>query len=203
MSTKLFGDVRSVLQQTPSEEVWFELAALLDDVKARDFTEDVANYIAEHFTHEWPDDVERLVHKEWIRLTKSSLVLKRWRVATTLADALDLSNMDLDNKRTSSLAGAPELAQMRRIDLSRNMISVGGFKAFVNKSTLTSLEHLDMSGNYFSKGMLAAYEALAPKAPNLKAVKIHGSWYDGVDGYLRELADLGAAHGFTMDVSAY
>ena len=199
-----FGDLRSALQGTPSEETWAAVCAVLGELTKKKMTEEIRTYLEDTLTHSWPDDVLRFAPREWVLLASGNMKTpKRWHEHVAFCDALDLSNMGINNKRASSLSDAPQLAHIRHLDVSRNEISRSGFIDLFNSDHLGELRTLICSQNYFSKGTLKDIPDLGKHAPKLERFDFVGSIYEGIDGHVAELEAAIKAIGATGTISGY
>jgi hypothetical protein len=199
-----FGDLRSALQGTPSDETWAAVCAVLGDLTKKKMTEEIRTYLEDTLTHSWPDDVLRFAPRDWVLLPSGNLKTpKRWHEHVAYCDALDLSNMGINNKRASSLSDAPQLAHVRHLDLSNNEISRSGFGDIFCSPHLGELRTIICSNNYFSKGTLADVADLGKHAPKLERFDFVGSYYEGLDGYVSELEAALKAIGVSGTISDY
>jgi hypothetical protein len=199
-----FGDLRSALQGTPSEETWAAVCAVLDELKGKKLTEEIKTYLEDTLTHSWPDDVLRFAPREWVTLGSGNMKTpKRWHPNVVYCDALDLSDRGINNKRASALSDATQLAQIRHLDLSNNQISRSGFGDIFCSPHLGELRTIICSNNYFSKGTLKDIPDLGKHAPKLERFDFVGSYYEGLDGYVSELEVALKAIGVSGTISAY
>jgi hypothetical protein len=59
-----FGDLRSLMQEAPSESVWTRLVALLDAWPRETLESEALPYVCEHLRR-WPEELERRVPDSW------------------------------------------------------------------------------------------------------------------------------------------
>ena len=199
-----FGDLRSALQGTPSDETWAAVCAVLGELTKKKMTEEIRTYLEDTLAHSWPDDVLRFAPREWFLLASGNMKTpKRWHEHVAFCDALDLSDMGINNKRAEALSNAPQLAHIRHLDVSKNEISRSGFCDIFNSDHLGELRTLICSQNFFSKGTLKDIPDLGKHAPKLERFDFVGSLYDGIDSHVTELEAAIKAIGATGTISGY
>lgn len=166
-----FGELRSLLQQTPSEESWEQLGVLLGNWKLDDHFREVVLPYARELLAGWPEEL-KIAPPAWAKgLTKktkkpaplmelaSGLQMRASRVGKKGVEYLsqspeiahitylDLSNNGLQNDGGVSLANSPHLTNLKTLILTNAKIGNRGAIAIANNPRFASLEELDLTGN--------------------------------------------------------
>lgn len=136
----LFGEVRSLLQQTPSAEVWAELVKQLDKFTIdAQFRETIFPYLEEYLGR-WPEDVRRMAPAKWVK----PLLKKAPGAAplVPLCNGADLSSSRIGPATTAYLAGSEALGHLLYLDLSNNGLKSDGARHLASSKHLTNLRVL-------------------------------------------------------------
>ncbi len=138
--TKTFGELRSLLQKTPSREVFDAIGALYPSGELP--PEEMA-YAQEHFA-QWPDGIQRSVPRAWYPAVGGV-----WPEGCLLCTRLRCGGWDfgLDGEEQSVLyhmiSGSPNLSALTRLEVMAWVGSRGvGAKVFGATETLGSLHSL-------------------------------------------------------------
>ena len=136
----LFGEVRSLLQQTPSAEVWAELVKQLDKFTIdAQFTEEIFPYLLEYLGR-WPEDVRRMAPAKWVK----PLLKKAAKPAplVPLCNGADLSSSRIGPATAAYLADCAALGHLLYLDLSNNGLKSDGAKHLARSKHLRNLRVL-------------------------------------------------------------
>ncbi len=137
----MFGEIRSIVQNKPSVDVWEDLCQQLSDWSgSEDLNDVVIPYILSHIGS-WPYRI-RTTPLRW----KEGLVRGARLPFAPLVKVLDASHMGLRNEDLHTLAHAPILEHVQAVDLSHNVFGWRGLKNFLEHSKdPTRLRALNLS----------------------------------------------------------
>ncbi len=184
-----FGNLRSLLQNPPSELLWGKVCEALEGVDARLFEEELVPYIQGHLSH-W-GDAPRTAPQHWLdralrdqSAPQLALCTRLWRrKGTTTAELRALGNM-------------PELSQIHTIDLVSCDLNASLIEALVRPDCFASLARLDVSFNLCGDEG-AALLAHAPKSIQLTHLRMdqchitdHGAQEIARSPYMKNLDTL-------------
>ncbi len=138
-----FGELRSLLQQTPSEEAWARLCALLEAWKLDEHFHEVVLPYAATGLERWPEDL-KIGPASWVKplLRKT----KKPAPLVALATGLNLRASRIGAKTVEYLAAAPEVEHITYLDLSRNGLKNAGAITLANSPYLKNLKVLLLAG---------------------------------------------------------
>ncbi len=184
MTGEVFGEVRSLVQESPSEEAWGRLCALLDGRA----DEGTLGYVRDHIER-WPDRL-RALPEGWLaravrRERDARLGLVRGgrvvgmtpRELEAVLGHPDLSGLTwlsvvaskMGDTGAKALAGAAPIG-LTRLEVSGCRVGDAGVKALAGSGRLSGLEELDLSGN---RVRLEGVRALARASwPGLKRLDL-------------------------------
>jgi len=137
-----FGEIRSVLQQTPSADAWQALCAVLEGIKIdAHYADAIEPYVLEHLEH-WPDAL-RIAPASWAKgLTKKT---PKPAPLMALARGLDISSSRVGVKSVGYLVNSPVLADLIYLNLSHNGIKNDGAVTISKSPHIKNLETLIMT----------------------------------------------------------
>lgn len=190
----LFGELRSLLQQAPSEAVWEALCALLESVTPSPRFEEVERPYLESHLRSWPDAL-RVAPAGWVTpifMDAPSPLLQWARVVDLRAHylygepiwqlahhadmrgvtALWLADNNLGDQEARTLAQASSLRALRHLSLDSNDLFEEGARALASHGALASLESLSAGDTHIgSQGFL--HLTCSPLLPSLQALDLH------------------------------
>lgn len=155
----LFGELRSLLQEAPSEALWWRLCEHLDLWSEEPLAQLAAPYVAEHLER-WPDGVRREAPDRWLtsRLLAplaNHIALRGYAEPLSQlaasprapAPSLDMSLCGLSAAQLDGLLSTPCLEGVRALDLSLNTLGAEVLPILARSPQLAALHTLDLSLN--------------------------------------------------------
>lgn len=112
---EVFGEVRSLLQQAPSEVVYEQLCALLARADEQEAVEVLLPYIRAHMSRAWPDAL-RPWRRSWTRRFIKGMLIPE----AGLAASCDLHNRHLDLSRIQAMQIHSYIQDLEQLNLSQN-----------------------------------------------------------------------------------
>lgn len=153
------AEVRRILSSDEHEAAWTELATYLTPLKAPKanltlLLDELIPYCLAHFQG-WPKELRRHPLPEWFLNAKGSRrPSKQWNPCFLLCNAVAWNGLMLQNKDIPKLLDSPYLENIQYFSLRENQVSRSGFQAIFETENLPNLVELDLSYNFFSKGVL-------------------------------------------------
>ncbi|MEM1347254.1 MAG: hypothetical protein AAGI01_01770 [Myxococcota bacterium] len=183
-----FGELRSILQDTPDGDRWRHLCRVLDDLPADERRSVAIPYALAHLER-W-DDVLRTVPWRWVEGLFSGVSHEGLELVRTL----DFRGRKLRADQLERILRAPFASGVRHIYLQDNAIGGAGVRELLRSGVLghTEVLHLDRNG----MGDRAITELMRGELPMLRDLSLDGNriWDDGVaalaDAYLPALEEL-------------
>lgn len=143
MHDQRFGELRSLLQQTPDEASWAELCAHLAAWTFDEhFHEAVLPYVREELER-WPEHL-KIAPRSWAKPLLS--VVRKPAPLLSLVTALDLTQGRIGDRTLSYLLRGPEIEHLTLLDLSCNEISVDGAALLAGSPYVRNLKVLLLAG---------------------------------------------------------
>lgn len=134
-----FGELRSLLQQPPSAELYEQLCARFERIKPEDALERCLPYARARLDHTWPSQL-RTWNKSWTRRFVRGQILP----VTGLATSCDLSNRRLGAEHISALQNHDYLRELEHLSFYRNEALGLCLKALAQLPMLYGVKHLNI-----------------------------------------------------------
>ena len=167
-----FGDLRSLMQEAPSESVWTRLVALLDAWPRETLESEALPYVCEHLRR-WPEELERRVPDSW-----ESEAFGTGSSPCMLACAtLWLAHDQLEERHMGRLLRCPHTRNLRTINLEGVAygVSVENMSLLAHSLNLDALKtlSLEMALEHGERGMEAlSILASARGLPGLRRLSL-------------------------------
>ncbi|MEM1349586.1 MAG: hypothetical protein AAGI01_13570 [Myxococcota bacterium] len=166
MSQQIFGDIRSVVQQTPSAARWKRLCALMEMSSDHELTERVVPYVLSHLDA-WPDAM-RTCPAHWLNQLalgeddhpglRCVRAVRHERATPEVVRGI-VSSAHLIHPRHIELSGElrdedvamllhhERLGEVRRLDLSHNLLTDHSARALARAESARALTALSLDDN--------------------------------------------------------
>jgi len=166
VSQEIFGDIRSILQQAPSEARWTRLCGLLEVSSDHELTERIVPYVESH-TQSWPHEL-RVCPTRWLdQLARGEddhpalacvRTVRHMRATPELVRAIFASRHlvhprrlelrgELRDEDVAVLAAHERLSEVRELDLSHNLLTNHTAKALAASDDASGLVALSLDDN--------------------------------------------------------
>lgn len=179
-----FGELRALLQQPPTEQIFAEVGQRLGSVDPSPAT---LRYLHDHITR-WPQDVRRVAPKAWVH----ALIRGKEIAAFSLCDTVDISpralrkRLDVGGATLDTLFRAPNMPTLRHFLLDGDhlaepagmFLSTEAYVAMAACEKLQELETLHLERAHLDDDGL---EALA-RSPYLRSVRSLRLSYNHIRG---------------------
>lgn len=135
-----FGELRSLLQQPPSAELYEQLCARFERIKPEDALERCLPYARAHLDRAWPAQL-RTWNKSWTRRFVRGQILP----VTGLATSCDLSNRHLGAEHISALQNHDYIRDLEHLNLDNNTALGPCLEVLARLPMLAGVKHLSIS----------------------------------------------------------
>ncbi len=191
-----FGDIRSILQDTPTIRVWGKLCELLEEWEDEGELEDKIFPYVNELVADW-DDRLRVAPAYWVEPLLEGEHVPHFAICRTLdlrclgivlediellsespelkhIHRLNLAYNGLQNEGTCLLMASPMISGLRMLDLAGNSVETDGIQAISESAHLKKLEELDLTGNWVNDAG-ATYLAESTTLPKLERLILRGN----------------------------
>ena len=137
--SELFGEIRSVVQCTPSAVLWQSLCELVERWPREQFTTELLPYLCANLVA-WPSSL-KVAPQRWI----DTILAGKVSPYCHLVESLDVSDQRLSTSELKCLVTAQELNGLRILNLSKNVLGSEGATLLSAQANWSQLEALELN----------------------------------------------------------
>jgi len=176
-TSELFGELRAILCQPPSEVLWSELCTLIEDVSPDVFVDTVSPYLEEHLS-DWDASI-RVAPSSWISRSLAGEDVPQLYFTTMELDVSELGD-DAEVTDVTKIIEHymhPYFHGLTALRASRSALAGALFVRVCHTPTFSNLEVLDVTGTTIgSQGALAL-----ARSEHLRKLRVVGIGWCGLD----------------------